>query len=226
MPRPFETAGIPREDLFICGSVISNRASGFRAAKEETTAGWKRNLDAFAVGNIDYVDQIMLDYPGPDAPSIQGQWSSFQEIYDQKLTRSLSLSNFDSAQLDCILQAKPTDQFEYKVPPLVNQLPYSVAYHPGNPIVENTQKRNILVQAWAPLGGSLMGRFTSSMKGKCAQIGKKYNKSFAQVALRWIVQTGASFTTQSQNKQHFQEDLNIFDFELSEEDMQVLSSLA
>ena len=82
------------------------------------------------------------------------------------------------------------------------------------------------VQAWAPLGGSLGGRFSSSMKGACAQIGKKYNKSFAQVALRWILQTGASFTTQSKKKEHFAEDLDIFDFELTADEMKLLSSLA
>jgi len=66
-------SGIPRKDLFICGSVVSNRAGSFDAAKKETTNGWKRNMDAFSVGNIDYLDQIMLDYPGPNCDSILGK---------------------------------------------------------------------------------------------------------------------------------------------------------
>jgi 2,5-diketo-D-gluconate reductase A len=170
-------------------------------------------------------------------------------MYQQGLTKSLSVSNFSPAQLDCVLQSSKVAK------PVVNQLPYSVAYHPGNAVAEN-QKRGILVQAWAPLGGSLGGRFSSSMKGTCAQIGKKYNKSFAQVrydlatllqqctpkllrsrltifrftawqvALRWIVQTGGSFTTQSTKKEHFVENLDIFDFELTAEEMQTLSALA
>jgi diketogulonate reductase-like aldo/keto reductase len=113
---------------------------------------------------------------GPDCDSIQGQWMSFQDMYQQGLTKSLSVSNFSPAQLDCILQSnKLTNKT-----PVVNQLPYSVAYHPGNAIVEN-QERGILVQAWAPLGGSLGGRFNSNIKSTCGQIGKRYNKSFAQV---------------------------------------------
>lgn len=216
--KAVKDSGIPREELFICGSVVSNRASGFEEAKKSTTKGWKRNMECFAVGNIDYLDQIMLDYPGPDCPSIQGQWASFEEMHQQGLTKTLSVSNFSPAQLDCVLK-KAT------VKPVVNQLPYSVAYHPGNEVAENT-KRGILVQAWAPLGGSLGGRFSSSMKGACAQIGKKYNKSFAQVALRWIVQTGGSFTTQTKSKGHFAEDLDIFDFELTPEEMATLSKLA
>lgn len=65
-------SGISRQDLYICGSVVSNRAAGYEAAKRATTVGWKQNMDAFGVGNIDYLDQIMLDYPGPDKDSIQG----------------------------------------------------------------------------------------------------------------------------------------------------------
>ena len=108
--------------------------------------------------------------------------------------------------------------------PTVNQLPYNIGYHKNN-VIEENNKRGVLVQAWAPLGGSLGGRFNSSMKGECAKIGKRYNKSFAQVALRWIVQSGASFTTQSKKKEHFQEDLDIFDFELTQEEMKILSTL-
>jgi len=208
---------IPRDELYICGSVVSNRASGFDNAKKATTKGWTQNMEAFGVGNIQYLDQIMLDYPGPDCDSIRGQWSAFEEMKEQKLTNSLSVSNFNAAQLDCLKDSR--------VKPVVNQLPFSVAYHPGSAVEEN-RKRDILVQAWAPLGGSLGGKFTSSLKGKCGEIGKKYNKTWAQVALRWIVETGASFTTQTKNKEHFEEDLKIFDFELTPAEVQTLSALA
>jgi len=225
--RAVKDSGIDRKDLFICGSVVSNRAVGYKAAYDDTFAGWKRNMAAFSVGEIDYLDQIMLDYPGPDPASIQGQWMAFQAMQSQGLTKTLSVSNFSPAQLDVLLAPgkNPNPKYELMSKPTVNQLPYSVAYHPGT-LVEDNNKRGVLVQAWAPLGGSLGGRFNSSMKGKCAEIGHKYNKNFAQVALRWILQTGASFTTQSQNKDHFQQNLNIFDFELSDDDMRELSSLA
>jgi 2,5-diketo-D-gluconate reductase A len=218
--RALRDSGIPRKELFVCGSVVSNRAVGYLAAYDATTKGWLANMDNFmAGGNLDYVDQIMLDYPGPDADSIAGQWKALEDMAAQGLTRTLAVSNFLPTQLD---RGIPQDSI---LRPVVNQLPYSVAYHPSHVLDEN-HKRGILLQAWAPLGGSLGGRFSSSMKAKCAEIGLKYNKSFAQVALRWILQTGASFTTQSHSKKHFQENLNIFDFELSDDDMQLLSSLA
>ena len=213
-----KASAVDRNELFICGSVVSNRAQGFEAAYKSTASGCKRNMQEFSAGDITVLDQIMLDYPGPDAESIRGQWKAFEEMHEQGLVRTLSVSNFSPAQLDVVLNVA-------KVKPVVNQLPYSVAYHPGNSVEENN-KRGVLVQAWAPLGKSLGGRFSSSMKGKCAELGKKYKKSFAQVALRWILQSGASFTTQSQKKEHFAEDLDIFDFELSTEEMSVLDALA
>lgn len=214
--KAVKDSGIDRKDLFICGSVVSNRAQGLEAARRATARGCAANMAAFGVGGIDYLDQIMLDYPGPDKESIVGQWQAFQDMHDEKLVRTLAVSNFSPQQL-CLVDAK--------VKPVVNQLPFSVAYHPGSVIADN-RKRGLLVQAWAPLGGSLGGRFNSAIKGKCAEIGRRYNKSFAQVALRWIVQSGASFTTQSQNKSHFAENLDIFDFTLDEDEMTTLSALA
>lgn len=225
--RAIKNSGIDRNELFICGSVVSNRVAGYDAAKKETTKGWHRNMDCFAVGDIDYLDQIMLDYPGPDSPSILGQWSSFEEMYRLGLTKTLAVSNFSSKQLDCILNRQDQQTESKLIRPVVNQLPYSVAYRrPDDVIEQNTDQRNVLVQAWAPLGGSLGGRFDSNIKSICAKIGAKYNKSFAQVALRYIIQSGASFTTQSKKKEHFEENLNIFDFELTADEMNQLSKLA
>jgi diketogulonate reductase-like aldo/keto reductase len=218
--RAIRDSKIARNELFICGSVVSNRVSSFREAKQVTTQGWQENLKAFSVGNIDYLDQIMLDYPAPDAPSIRGQWSALEEMKNQKLVKTLAVSNFSPVQLDYIL-----NDAEATAKPHVNQLPFSVAYHPGNPIQENT-KRGILVQAWSPLGGSLGGRFNAIVKATCAEIGTKYGKSGAQVALRWIVQSGAAVCTQTKKKEHFIEDLDIFDFELSKQDMDTLGALA
>ena len=218
--RAVRDSHIPREELFICGSVVSNRANGFNDARQATTKGWQENMNAFSAGNINYLDQIMLDYPGPDSASIRGQWRAFEEMKTQKLTKTLAVSNFSPAQLDCIVKDP-----DATTKPAVNQLPYSVAYHPGTSVDEN-RKRGVLVQAWAPLGGSLGGRFNPKIKATCAEIGSKYNKSGYQVALRWIIQTGAAVCTQTKKNEHFIEDLNIFDFELSTEDMATLSALA
>jgi len=213
-----KASGVPREELFICGTVLSNRARGFKAAYEATKKGCDENLEAFKVGGITYVDQIMLDYPGPDCDSIKGQWKAFEEMLAAGQTKSLAVSNFSPKQLDCLLEDKTATV------PTVNQLPFSISYSQKGAVEEN-KKRGIVVQAWAPLGGST-GGISGRAKDVCEQIGKAYGKSWAQVALRWIVEQGATFSTQTRNPQHFKEDLDIFDFQLSSEDMKKLAEVS
>ena len=92
-------------------------------------------------------------------------------------------------------------------------------------VLEENKKRGILVQAWAPLGGST-GGISKRAQQLCGEIGKKYGKTWAQVALRWIVDQGATFSTQTRSKKHFMEDIDIFDFKLSAEDLATLEKVA
>lgn len=214
-------SGIPREELFICGSVLSNRAQGFDAAKKLSARGCSENMEAFALGGITYLDMIMLDYPGPDDESIRGQWEALEEMQAAKLTRSLAVSNYNARQLDATLATKGTV-------PAVNQLAYGVGfnsyYEPRGgtaAVVEANRKRGVLVQAWSPLGRALSG----DARKACAEIGAKYGKSAAQVGLRWIAETGVTFTTQTKTRSHFEEDINIFDFQLTPEEIKRLASL-
>ena len=157
----------------------------------------------------------MLDYPGPNDESIRGQWRAFEEMMSKdKTVDDLAVSNFSPNQLDAILVNKDATK------PTVNQLPFSVAYHPAG-IVDYNAKRDILVQSWSPLS-RVLPRYGSTLEA----IGKNYGKSAAQVGLRWIVQSGAAFSTQSKKRSHFEEDLKVFDFALSSEEMEKISGLA
>jgi diketogulonate reductase-like aldo/keto reductase len=219
--RAVKDSGVPREDLFICGSVLSNRVQGYDAAFKLSKRGCEQNMEAFAAGGLDYIDMIMLDYPGPDAESIRGQWAALEEMQTAKLTRSVAVSNFSAAQLDAVL-----GMGKGVTVPAVNQLPYGVGfagYYGGKAaeVIAENRKRGVLVQAWSPLGRALSG----DAKKACEEIGKKYGKTAAQVALRFIVDTGATFTTQTKSKSHFQEDLDIFDFQLSADEVALLAKL-
>lgn len=209
--KGFQASGVPRKDVFICGTVLSNRAQGFDKAYKLTKKGCDENLRDLSVGGITYVDMIMLDYPGPDCDSIKGQWKAFEEMLAAGTAKSLAVSNFDSAQLDCLLSDKTATV------PTVNQLPISVSYGDIAAVEEN-KKRGVVVQAWAPLGGST-GGIAGNVKKVCEEIGKTYGKSWAQVALRWLVEKDVTFSTQTKSKSHFVEDLNVFDFSLSADDM-------
>jgi 2,5-diketo-D-gluconate reductase A len=144
-----------------------------------------------------------------------GQWKAFQEFQQQNLVTDLSVSNFSPTQLDYLLKSPSTC-----AKPVVNQLPLSIANHPAGLLQENT-KRGIHVQSWSPLSTTL-----PKYRDVLANIGKKYNKSGAQVGLRWILQSGGSFCTQSKKKEHFKEDLQVFDFSLSDAEMEKLLILA
>lgn len=212
--RAVAASGVPQEELFICGTVLSNNARGFENAYRLTKQGCDANLKAFAVGGITYVDQIMLDYPGNDCDSIRGQWKAFEEMLAEGTTKSLAVSNFSPEQLDCLLSDKSATV------PTVNQLPFSVAQYDPSAVAEN-EKRGIVVQAWSPLGG---GGISRRKLAACKEVGKAYNKTAAQVALRWILQKGATFSTQTKKREHFVEDLDIFDFELTQEEVDKLGA--
>ena len=157
----------------------------------------------------------MLDYPGPNGESIRGQWQAFEEMKSKdKTVDDLAVSNFSESQLDAILTNPEATK------PTVNQLPLSVAYHPDG-IIEYNAKRDILVQSWSPLS-RVLPRYGNIL----ADIGKRNGKSAAQVGLRWIIQSGAAFSTQTKKKEHFEEDLNVFDFVLSDDEMAKITQLA
>ena len=193
---------------------MSNRVNGEVAAYRKTKQGCLENMAAMANGDITKLDMIMLDYPGPNDESIQGQWRAFEEMKSDLTVSDLAVSNFSPTQLDAILAIKGATK------PAVNQLPFSVAYHPQG-ILEYNAKRDILVQSWSPLS-RVLPKYGSVL----ASIGKQYGKSAAQVGLRWIVQSGAAFSTQSKSKSHFAEDLAVFDFSLTEEEMNKITQLA
>ena len=198
---------VPRSDIYICGSVLSNSARGYDAAFALSERGCKDNTNAMKAGSIEKLDMIMLDYPGPDAASIRGQWAALEQMKSQGLVDDLAVSNFTPAQLDVILEMGGTA-------PVVNQLPFSLANQlPG--FIDANRERGILVQSWSPLS-----RLSRSDIALCREIGEAHgNKSPYQVALRFIVQSGASFSTQTRSRTHFQEDLDVFDWSLTDDEM-------
>jgi diketogulonate reductase-like aldo/keto reductase len=209
-------SNVPLQELYICGTVLSNRAKGYQAAYAKTYKGCLENLNIMSkYGNIEKLDMIMLDYPAFDKDSIRGQWDAFQQFQKENSVSDLAVSNFDAQQLDCIL----VDNENLTTKPVVNQLPYSIANHPKQ-FMETNTSRGIHVQSWSPLSSTL-----PKYKDLLATMGMKYEKSAAQVGLRWIVQNGGSYCVQSQKASHFKENLDVFDFTLSEGDMARLDNL-
>ncbi len=204
---------VPRDNLFVCGSANTASCSGSDDCYQQTVAACHTNLaDLGAAGGLEgFLDMIMLDYPAGDCDSIRGQWRAFEEMLANKTTKSIAVSNFSPQQLAC-LPANGTT-------PAVNQLPYSVGHGADTSVADNAKAGGIIVQAYSPLGS---GGVLSDPD--CVSIGKAHNKSSAQVALRWILQRNATFTTSSSSLAHFQDDLAIFDFKLSAQEMATLNA--
>jgi len=221
-------SNIPRDELYICGSVLSNRATTYSDAYKLTTRGCMENLSVMnknSNGKIDYLDMIMLDYPTKSEEGVIGQWDSFLEFQNDQHVAHLAVSNFNARQLDLCIKNE-TGKNGSGVIPTVNQLPVSIANHPRGMMEENS-KRGVHVQSWSPLSSTLP-RYKNAMK----EVGERYvgadgqRKSAAQVGLRWVVQNGGSYCVQSKKSTHFAEDLNVFDFELSQRDMDLLNGLS
>jgi len=205
-----KASGVARSELFICGTVNDGDCSGLDDCYQQTKSSAAQNLQDLS---LDYLDMIMLDYPSGDCDSINGQWKAFEEMYAAKKTKSIAVSNFSPDQLDCILKNSNATV------PVLNQMPYSVG-HGSDTVVADNAQRNVIVQAYSPLGsGSLAG------DADCAAIGKKYGKSAAQVALKWILQHKATFSCNlGDSVQYMKEDIDLFDFTLSDADMKLLDA--
>merc|ERR1711953_333350 len=150
-----------------------------------------------------------MGYSGCDA--IQGQWKAFEELYANKRVRTIAVSNFSPDQIECITSNSTATV------PSVSQLHYSVG--DAGTMIEDNAKYGIVVQSYSPLNsGSLI------YDEDCKSIGEKYSKTAAQIALKWIIQTNGTVATQSTSLTHLQEDVDLFDFEMIEDELATLSA--
>ena len=197
-------SGIPREEFFITTKIwIDNY--GYEKCK----ASVKESLKKL---KTDYIDLVLLHQPFSD---YYGAYRALEELYEEGKIRAIGVSNFYPDRLaDMCL-------FGRKVVPAVNQ----VETNPLNQQVkaqENMEKYGVHIEAWAPFGEGKNNMFSNPT---LVEIGKKYNKSVAQVILRWLIQRGVIIACKSTHKERMEENFKVFDFELSNEDMEAIKSL-
>jgi len=199
---------VPRSDLFVAGTVDTAGCSGFKGCYEQTKSGAQKQYEVLQQNTL---DMLMLDYPpgSGDCDSILGQWAAFEELYPAKV-RSIAVSNFLPEHLQCIKNKASATV------PSVNQLLFNFGKGKEKTLLEHS-KLGIVVQAYSPLGAGSV-----AANSVCQGVGARYGKSAAQVALKWILQHNVSVATQSTDYSHLQEDAELFDFTLSDDDMQML----
>lgn len=196
--------GVPREELFITTKVWIDHY-GY----EECKASVEESLRKL---KTDYLDLCLLHQPFSD---YYGAYRALEELYAEGKVKAIGVSNFYPDRLTDICM------FDRKVIPAVNQVevnPYNAQWCAQ----ENMEKHGVKMEAWAPFGEGRNNLFTNEI---LVSIGKKYNKSSAQVVLRWLIQRGVIVACKSTHIERMQENINVFDFELTEEDMNSIKTL-
>ena len=195
-------AEVPREDIFITTKVW-NSDHGFK----KTLRAIERSLKKL---NMSYIDLYLIHWP---VSGLRNEtWKALEKIYEDGKAKSIGVSNFTIRHLNKLFETTSTI-------PSVNQFEFSPFLYLKE-LMDFCQSKNIIVEAYCPL---TRGKKLDNPQLKA--IGQKYGKSSAQVLLRWGIQHDVIQIPKSGNKDHIIQNIEIFDFELDNEDMKILDNL-
>ena len=201
--RAIRRCGVPREELFITTKLWITDTS-YEGAKR----GFARSMERLG---LDYVDLYLIHQPYND---YYGAWRALEELYAEGKAHSIGVDNFTQDKLADFL-------FWNKVKPAVNLVECNAFFQREDERLY-MESKNIQMQAWSPLAAG-QGRLFEN-KTLCA-IANTHNKSVAQVVLRWLVQRNIVPLVKSANPQRMKENLDIFDFALTDAEMQQIAAL-
>jgi 2,5-diketo-D-gluconate reductase A len=204
--RGLKASGVARADVFIT-TKFNKRWHGVHLAQEAFEASAARL-------GVDYVDLLLIHWPNPGQDRYVDAWEGLLKLFEQGRVRAIGTSNFKPAHLDRLLAetGELPDVNQIQVNPDVAR-PAPRAYHDQNGIV---------TMAWSPLGGSRSDLLTRST---ITEIAERYGKSPAQIVLRWHIELGMVPVPRSSNSDRLIQNLAIFDFSLSAEELRALSAL-
>jgi 2,5-diketo-D-gluconate reductase A len=196
-------SGINREELFITSKLWVDDA-GY----ESTKKAFQTSIDKLGLA---YLDLYLIHRPRGD---VKGTWKAMEELYQEGKIKAIGVSNFGPEQLDELMTYA-------NIKPMVNQIETHVFFQQGE-AYKYHKKFDIQIEAWSPFAAGRNDIFSNQT---LADIGKKYNKTNAQVSLRWLYQRGIVAIPRSKQKAHMIENLDIFDFELSTSDMNAIAKM-
>ncbi|PLS30494.1 glyoxal reductase [Bifidobacterium margollesii] len=196
-------SGVKRRDVFLTTKLWNDDIRRHRAKE-----AFEESLDRLGT---DYVDLYLIHWP---ADGWQEAWEAMSELYEDRRVRAIGVSNFQIHHLEEL--AAISD-----VRPAVDQIESSPQF--GNDeVIDYCGSHGIAVEAWSPLGGTGGSLLSDPV---LAEIGAKYGKSAAQVVIRWHLQRGVIVLPKSTHEQRIRENIDVFDFELSAEDMAAVDAL-
>lgn len=201
--KAIKKSGVKREELFITTKVWI-QSNGYEGTKK----AFERSLKKL---QLDYLDLYLIHQPYGD---VYGEWRTMEQLYKEGKIKAIGVSNFHPDRLiDLIIHNE--------IVPAVNQ----VETHPFHQQIETQNflhENNVQIESWGPFAEGKNDIFHNEL---LASIGNKYNKTIAQVILRWLTQRSVGAIPKSVRKERMQENINIFDFELSAEDMETIKTL-
>lgn len=201
--RGIQKSGVAREELFIT-TKLWIQSNGY----ENTLKAFDRSLSRL---QLDYVDLYLIHQPFGD---VYGEWRAMEELYQQGRIKAIGVSNFQPDRImDLIVHNKIT--------PVVNQIEVN-PFHQQIETQKFLQDNSVLTEAWAPFAEGRNNIFQNEF---LLSIAAKHDKSISQVILRWLVQRGVIALAKSIHKERILENINVFDFELSAEDMAAIATL-
>jgi len=196
--------GIARDELFIT-TKLWVQDTGY----DNTKKAIQKSLDRL---QLDYLDLYLIHQPYGD---VFGSWKAMEEMYIAKKIRAIGVANFKTDQLMNLIV------YGVKIPPAINQIE-THPFHQQQEAQKFLQENNVQIQSWGPFAEGKNNIFQNEF---LVSIATKYKKSVAQIILRWLTQRGVIVIPKSVRKERMVENFNIFDFDLSLNDMEAFKSL-
>src|SRR5439155_14029261 len=201
--KAVKRSGVPREELFIT-TKLWIQSNGYEGTKN----AFENSLNRL---QLEYLDLYLIHQPFGD---VYGEWKAMQDLYKEGRIRAIGVSNFQPDRLiDLIIHNE--------IVPAVNQ----IETHPFHQQIEAQkflQENNVQMESWGPFAEGKNNIFHNKL---LLSIGKKYNKSIAQIILRWLTQRGVVAIPKSVRKERMEENFHSLDFELRAEDMEAMKAL-
>lgn len=203
--KALNETNIPREELFIT-TKLWNDHQGYEQTKQAFNASLQKL-------NMDYIDLYLIHWPCPEDDLFIESYKAMEELYHEGKIKALGVANFKEHHLDKLLQ-------ETTVIPTVNQIEYHPIFNQDK-LQQYCKDKGIAVTAWSPLmrGGELFENETLK------RIAEKYNKTVAQVIIRWHIDSGRIVIPKSSNIERIKENIDVCHFELMEQDIETINHL-
>ena len=201
--KAIKRGGVPREELFIT-TKLWIQSDGYKGAKDAFEKSLKRL-------QLDYLDLYLIHQPYGD---VYGEWRAMEELYKEGKIRAIGVSNFQPDRLMDLM-------IHNEIVPAVNQVE-THPFHQQNETQTFLKENNVQIESWGPFAEGKNDIFHNEV---LSAIGQKYNKTIAQVILRWLTQRQVIAIPKSVRKERMAENFNSFDFTLSKEDMDSIKTL-